>query len=145
MSVASVTNMRYAPDNLQTTLKTPAKYRVSLKKRYFFDFCLISVLEVRFYFFTCVIESDFRARPIWPLKLYPSRIQTAMKMQKCMRGHDFLVVFDECGKLFHRYGILFHKCGIHSTSISSAIFINCLLLRSIMFWEFEVITCIKYM
>ena len=30
------------------------------KKRYFGDF-LISVLEVRFYFFTCVSESEFRA------------------------------------------------------------------------------------
>ena len=37
-------------------------YRVSLKKRYFLGFCLISLLEVRFYFFTCVSESEFRAR-----------------------------------------------------------------------------------
>ena len=32
------------------------------KKRYFFNFYLISVLEVRFYFFTCVLESEFGAR-----------------------------------------------------------------------------------
>ena len=32
------------------------------KKRYFLGFCLISLLEVRFYFFTCVSESEFRAR-----------------------------------------------------------------------------------
>ena len=32
------------------------------KKRYFLDFCLISVLEVGFYFFTCDLESEFRAR-----------------------------------------------------------------------------------
>ena len=67
------------------------------KKRYFFDFHPISVLEVIFYFFTCVLESDFQARSIWPLELYPSRIQTAIKMQKGMRGHDVLVVLDECG------------------------------------------------
>ena len=29
------------------------------KKRYFSDFCLISDLEVRLYFFTCVLESEF--------------------------------------------------------------------------------------
>ena len=28
----------------------------------FLGFCLISLLEVRFYFFTCVSESEFRAR-----------------------------------------------------------------------------------
>ena len=32
------------------------------KKRYFLGFCLIPLLEVRFYFFTCVSESEFRAR-----------------------------------------------------------------------------------
>ena len=39
-----------------------AKYRVSLKKGTFLIFCLISVLEVGFYFFTCVSESEFQAR-----------------------------------------------------------------------------------
>ena len=34
-------------------------YRVSLKKGTFVIFCLISVLEVGFYFFTCVSESEF--------------------------------------------------------------------------------------
>ena len=34
------------------------------KKRYFFDFYLISVLEVGFYFFICVSESEFRAHSI---------------------------------------------------------------------------------
>ena len=34
------------------------------KKRYFFDFCPISVLEVGFYFFICVSESEFRAHSI---------------------------------------------------------------------------------
>ena len=38
------------------------KYRVSLKKGTFLIFCLISVLEVGFYFFTCVSESEFRSR-----------------------------------------------------------------------------------
>ena len=37
-------------------------YRVSLKKGNFSDFCLISVLEVEFYFFTCDLESEFGAR-----------------------------------------------------------------------------------
>ena len=37
-------------------------YRVSLKKGNIADFCLISVLEVGFYFFTCVLESEFWAR-----------------------------------------------------------------------------------
>ena len=37
-------------------------YRVSLKKGTFLIFCLISVLEVGFYFFTCVSESEFWAR-----------------------------------------------------------------------------------
>ena len=32
------------------------------KKRYFLDFILVSVPEVGFYFFTCVLESEFRAR-----------------------------------------------------------------------------------
>ena len=36
-------------------------YRVSLKKGTFVIFPLISVLEVGFYFFTCVSESEFRA------------------------------------------------------------------------------------
>ena len=45
-------------DCLQMTIKVQG---VS-KKRYFFDFYLISVLEVRFYFFTCVLESEFGAR-----------------------------------------------------------------------------------
>ena len=34
-------------------------YRVSLKKGTFLIFCLISVLDVGFYFFTCVSESEF--------------------------------------------------------------------------------------
>ena len=37
-------------------------YRVSLKKGTLAIFCLISVLEVGFYFFTCVSESEFWAR-----------------------------------------------------------------------------------
>ena len=37
-------------------------YRVSLKKGTFLVFCLFSVLEVGFYFFACVSESEFRAR-----------------------------------------------------------------------------------
>ena len=37
------------------------KYRVSLKKGTLVIFCL-SVLEVGFYFFTCILESEFRAR-----------------------------------------------------------------------------------
>ena len=34
-------------------------YRVSLKKGTFLIFCLISVLEVGFYLFICVSESEF--------------------------------------------------------------------------------------
>ena len=34
------------------------------KKRYFFDFHLIYVLEIGFYFFTCVSESKFRTQSI---------------------------------------------------------------------------------
>ena len=63
------------------------------KKRYFSGFCLISVPEVGFCFFTCVMESEFRSRFIWPLKLYPFRILTALKMQKRMHGHDFYPTF----------------------------------------------------
>ena len=37
-------------------------YRVSLKKGTFLVFCLFSILEVGFYFFACVSESEFRAR-----------------------------------------------------------------------------------
>ena len=36
-----------------------SNYRVSLKERYFSNLCLISVLEVRFCFFTRVLESKF--------------------------------------------------------------------------------------
>ena len=54
------------------------------KKRYFFDFYFISVLEVRFNFFTCVLESEFRAHSILQLKLYLSEIQTVLKMQNRM-------------------------------------------------------------
>ena len=43
-------------------------YRVSLKKGNFSDFRLISVLEVGFYFFTCALELEFRARFILSLK-----------------------------------------------------------------------------
>ena len=51
----------------------PKKYYLQgvSKKRYFSDFRLISVLEVGFCFFTCVLESEFGARFILPLKLYP--------------------------------------------------------------------------
>ena len=35
------------------------KYRVSLKKGTLVIFCLISILEVGFYFLTCVSESEF--------------------------------------------------------------------------------------
>ena len=44
------------------TSKLSKRYRVSLKKGTFLIFCLISVLEVGFYFFTCVSESEFWAR-----------------------------------------------------------------------------------
>ena len=40
-------------------LHFPQSYRVSLKKGTLVIFCLISVLEVGFYFFTCVSESEF--------------------------------------------------------------------------------------
>ena len=43
------------------------------------DFLLKSVLEVRFNFFTCVSESEFRAHSIWAHYRYPFRIQSALK------------------------------------------------------------------
>ena len=43
-------------------LSSTRNYRVSLKKGTFLIFCLISVLEVGFCFFTCVSESEFQAR-----------------------------------------------------------------------------------
>ena len=43
-------------------------YRVSLKKRYFLGFRLISVLEVGFNLIMCVSESEFWALYIKPLK-----------------------------------------------------------------------------
>ena len=46
----------------QRVLALRCHYRVSLKKGTFVIFCLISVLEVGFYFFTCVSESEFWAR-----------------------------------------------------------------------------------
>ena len=49
------------------------------KKRYFSVFCLFSVLVVGLYFFTLVLESEFLARFISPLKQYPFRILTALK------------------------------------------------------------------
>ena len=59
------------------------------KKIYHKDSELKSVLKVRFYFFACVLESEFWARFIQPLTLYPFRICTALKTKKCMAGHDF--------------------------------------------------------
>ena len=58
------------------------RYRVSLKKGTFVIFCLISVLEVGFYFFTCVSESEFWARFILLFKKYPFRILTVLKTLK---------------------------------------------------------------
>ena len=66
-------------------------YRVSLKK-VLFDFCLIFVLEIRFYLFTYVLESKFRARSIELLKLYPSGIQSALKHKKTHGRTWFFVV-----------------------------------------------------
>ena len=49
------------------------------KKRYFSDFCLISVLEVRFYFLTCDMESESWARFILPPRTCPFRKSSALK------------------------------------------------------------------
>ena len=59
------------------------------KKRYFSDFRLISVLQVRLYFFTCVLESEFWARFIQPPRVYSFRILSALKKLKCMRKQLF--------------------------------------------------------
>ena len=65
-------------------------YRVSLKKRYFSGFRLISVLEVGFNFFTCVLELEFSARFIQPLKLYSVRICIAIETNKLETSKDAL-------------------------------------------------------
>ena len=54
------------------------------KKRYFSDFHLTSLLDVGFCFFTCVMESEFRARLIQPLRLYPFKICTDLGTKKCL-------------------------------------------------------------
>ena len=46
------------------------------------DFLLKSVLEVRFNFSTCALESEFRARSIWAHYRYPFRIKSAIKTLK---------------------------------------------------------------
>ena len=87
----------------------------------------MSVLEVGFYFFTCVLESEFRAPFIWPLKLYLFRILTALKKAKNARAdmvfgmifHTREVLFHICKVLFHICKILFHECGIYSKSLSN--------------------------
>ena len=95
-------------------------YRVSLKKGNFSDFCLVFVLEVGFYFFTCVLESEFRARFIQLLKLYPFRIPTALKTQKSSEVMIFIMFFHKCEVVFHIWEIFFHGCGMHSTFLSNA-------------------------
>ena len=54
------------------------------KKRYFSDFHLTSLLDVGFCFFTCVMESEFRARLIQPLRLYPFKFCTDLETKKCL-------------------------------------------------------------
>ena len=49
----------YNRSSMQRNSFLSPKYRVSLKKGTFLIFCLISVLEVGFYFSTCVSESEF--------------------------------------------------------------------------------------
>ena len=51
------------------------------------EFILKSVPGVQFYFFRGVLESEFLARSIWTLELYPSIIWNVFKMQK-MHAHD---------------------------------------------------------
>ena len=51
------------------------------------DFSLKSVPGVQFYFFRGVLESEFLARSIWALELYPSIIWNVFKMQK-MHAHN---------------------------------------------------------
>ena len=71
--VTAITLLCYIYFLVITEMTEIINYRVSLKKgtflvhsvskkRYFLGFCLILLLEVRFYFFTCVSESEFRAR-----------------------------------------------------------------------------------
>ena len=52
------------------------------KKMYHKDSDLKSVLEVRFLFSTCVLESEFWARFILPFWYYPLRIISALKTPK---------------------------------------------------------------
>ena len=56
------------------------------EKRYFCDFCLVSVLELpveaRFYFFTCDLESEYQARFIPPPGTYPLRTLSALEKLK---------------------------------------------------------------
>ena len=76
------------------------------KKRYFSDFRLISVLEVRFYFFTCVLESEFGARFIKPLKKYPFRI-----LSENIHGRSFQIHHKD-----HTAQASLHKAGINIMS-----------------------------
>ena len=52
------------------------------KKRYFLGFRLVSVLEVGFYFIACVLESEFWALFIYPLKYNHFRIISSLRTQK---------------------------------------------------------------
>ena len=60
------------------------------KNSYFSDFRLIAVLEVRFYFFTCDLESEFWACFIYPPRTYPFRIFSALKILKMLARTWFL-------------------------------------------------------
>ena len=59
---AGITPFPIGQNPLFFSTKVRVRYRVSLKKGTFVIFCLISVLEVGFYFFTCVSESEFQTR-----------------------------------------------------------------------------------
>ena len=49
--------------------ESPESLQGDPKKMSHKDFELKSLLEVRFYFSTCVLESEFPARFIWPLNI----------------------------------------------------------------------------
>ena len=59
------------------------------KKMHHSDLYPISVLEVGFYFFTCVLDSEFWARFIWTFKQCPFWILIALERQKNMSGFLF--------------------------------------------------------
>ena len=91
------------------------------KKMHHSDVYHISVLEVGFFFFTCVLESEFWAR-LFHLSTQIVSIQNfncPKNAENACADMIFGMIFYTCEVLFHICKILFHECGIYSTSLSN--------------------------